>query len=83
MMSVLTQLLVVMVIVIIGKLIHRPLECVINICPTDGHISMPTLREWGVIGGSLVATALLEAYTWQIDNLILGLFQLTFLLAFS
>lgn len=50
--------------------------------PTDQHVPMPSLREWGVVGGSLVATALLEAYTWQIDNLVLALFQLAFFLAF-
>ena len=54
-----------------------------TLVPTDPHIAMPTLREWGVIGGSVVATALLEAYTWQIDNLILGLFHLSFMLTFS
>lgn len=43
---------------------------------------MPSAREWAVIGASLVATALLEAYTWQIDNLVLALFQLSFFLAF-
>lgn len=48
----------------------------------DPHIFMPSAREWGVIGGSVVATALLEAYTWQIDNLVLAAFQLLFFLAF-
>lgn len=43
---------------------------------------MPTIREWGVVSGSVVATAFMEAYTGQIDNLILTIFQLAFFLTF-
>ena len=49
---------------------------------TDPYISMPTLREWGVVSTSVVATAIMEAYTGQIDNLIIPLFQLAFFLSF-
>lgn len=43
---------------------------------------MPTPREWGVVTGSVVATAIMEAYTGQIDNIIISLFQLAFFLTF-
>ena len=49
---------------------------------TDPYISMPTLREWGVVSASVVATAIMEAYTGQVDNLIIPLFQLAFFLSF-
>ena len=43
---------------------------------------MPTLSEWGVVTGSVVATAIMEAYTGQIDNLVIPLFQLAFFFTF-
>ena len=48
----------------------------------DPHISFLTGKQWAVAAGGITITAALEAYTWQIDNLILGIFQLALLLAF-
>ena len=80
-MSILTQLLVVMVIVVLGE---KNIEMfkILHIFRTDPHVSMPTMREWGVVSGTVVATAIMEAYTAQIDNLVIPLFQLAFFLTF-
>ena len=51
-------------------------EFYIQIVHTDPHVSMPTMREWGVVSGTVVATAIMEAYTARIDNLVIPLFQL-------
>jgi len=64
-MSVMSQLLGVLLIVLI-----------------DPHLSFFSAGQWGIIAASLIVTAVLEAYTWQIDNLILGLFQFAFFLSF-
>ena len=84
-MSVLTQLVVVMVIVAFGKS-RNFCSAITGIhfhsLTTDSHVSMPTLREWGLVTGSVVATAIMEAYTAQIDNIIIPLFQLAFFLTF-
>lgn len=48
----------------------------------DPHLSFFGISQWGIIAASLTVTALLEAYTWQIDNLIVGLFQFAFFLSF-
>ncbi|CAI8016208.1 Dolichol kinase, partial [Geodia barretti] len=58
------------------------LVAVLAIVMMDPYISMPTLREWGVVSASVVATAIMEAYTGQVDNLIIPLFQLAFFLSF-
>ena len=49
---------------------------------TDPHISFLSGRQWAVTAGSITITAALEAYTSQIDNLILGIFQFAILIAF-
>ena len=57
----------------------------INFSPNahaDPHISFLTGKQWAVTAASVTITAALEAYTWQIDNLILGIFQFAILLAF-
>lgn len=66
--------------------LHTPLSLPTHTTPlphhTDPHLSFFSAGQWGIIAASLIVTAVLEAYTWQIDNLILGLFQFAFFLSF-
>lgn len=66
-MSIMTQLLVVLLIILI-----------------DPQISFLHVSgiEWLVVTGTIVITAVMEAYTWQIDNLIVGLLQFALFIAF-
>ena len=50
--------------------------------PPDPQISFFSSWQWGVITVSLVLTGVLEAYTLQIDNLILSLFHFSLLTVF-
>ena len=43
---------------------------------------MITQRQWGVIASCIGAASFLEAYTQQIDNLIIGVFLFAILLGF-
>lgn len=79
----LSQLVGVAIIIAIGKYVllivsghHIPFA------HTDSHLPSLSARHWCIITGGIAVTTVLEAYTWQIDNLILAVFQYAILVTF-
>lgn len=81
-MSVLCQLIVVAAIIYIS-------ECNGSVCPfislslsTDRSIPPLSHYSWLVLGSSILVGSAMEAYTHQIDNLLLGVVQFIVCIAF-
>lgn len=86
-MSVLSQFLVVASITFLGEFVfekmHDHMSLLIN-CLTTLDQDIPSLSqsEWFIVGVAIVGGGVMEAYTHQVDNLVLGIFVFSILIAF-
>ena len=65
-----------------SDVIIRVVSRSLSLTHTDPHLPWLSARDWGIVTGSILVTTALEAYTWQIDNLILAAFQYAILVTF-
>jgi dolichol kinase len=54
---------------------------IVMIVICDNSLPLLSKKVWGVLMGSVISGAIMEAYTHQIDNLILGPFQFAICIA--
>lgn len=48
----------------------------------DQDIPSLSQREWFIMGAAIIGGGAMEAYTHQVDNLVLGIFVFSILIAF-
>ncbi len=59
--------------------------CVLTVCMcvlADPDLPVLTQGQWLITSGGILLSAMLEAYTWQIDNLIVSLSLCSVYMAF-
>ena len=85
-MSVFSQFIVAAVIVFLGIGYYSTPSCIyiINQCFIVSDQDLPSLtqKDWVIVGVAIVSGGAMEAYTHQVDNLVLGAFVFSILIAF-